>query len=484
MHEARDSRSQSPHGVAMLAALLVLGAGFGVGAYFVELRGIGLSALLAGDLAPELVLLAGAVLAMAVVVQLHVARAARRADPTRALRTMLRQALSCLEAGDGEPVAPQGLPAEMHDLVGVVAAEKNRTQEARREVQAMRREVNELLLGLERSAAAHEPLREDTQSEFGQRVARAWNDLLERRESSRRQTAPDPDSMNLDLGTSPLRMPQEAAAAELQSLSARLSRLEASVEQLRDAVRSSSMAPASAARPGMQPSVLAVPELPASEALADLRFATRPTLHRPAPEVRDEAAPSAFAPHEDTYFAGAAPEAASDEIAHSRSEVAPPSTPASASGYHEWTGRSAAQQGSWRLQEEAETALQSQQPETDAGFERTPTFGATPPAFVDDTYVAAPGARPLELQRSTPFQEAHEPEANEPSPETQADEEFRFPHFVARPGGGVEGRVAVTFEGGAAAGAAPAPAGGEAAGPAGRSLIVDLRELGAVELEE
>ncbi len=503
MSEPRDTRAQSPHGVAILAALLVLCSGFGVGTYFVELRGIGLSAMLAGELAPELVILGGAVLAMAVMVQLHVARAARRADPTRALRSTLRQALTCLDASEaGDFEALQGMPAEMHDFVGIVAAEKTRTQEAQREVQSLRREMNELLQGLERSATALEPLREDTKSEFSLRVARAWNNLLERRESSRREPHAGPVSMTLDLGGAALQLPHESPqmpAVETQDLVYRLSALEASLAQLRDEVRAAPLSRqfhAMSANPGMEASVLAVPELPADDILPDLRLSTRSTLHRAAPEPTLEDGANLFAPTDDPLPEGLSlPDsgrAEVSEIAHSRSEVAPPSTTASASGYHEWTGHSGLE-GSWRLQEEAETALQSHGADDgETGFEPTPTF--TPPAqpvFVDDTYAAPAGVHPALRQVSTPFLAAPpippETAAADPGFEIEAEPEFRFPHFVGKPGGKVEGRVAVTFEG--TRPPAPRPEADQAADAAanptaGRSLIVDLRALGAVELEE
>ena len=59
MNKQRDHKSPSPHSVAAIASLMVLVVGVGVGAYFVEFRGAGLQAIMAGAQAQEIMMLFG-----------------------------------------------------------------------------------------------------------------------------------------------------------------------------------------------------------------------------------------------------------------------------------------------------------------------------------------------------------------------------------------------------------------------------------------
>jgi hypothetical protein len=415
-------------------------AGLGTAAYFVEFRGVGFATLAAAETAPELVIVGGALLALSLVTYLGVSRALATIPGEVSVRGMLRHALTLADAPPEEIEDElDTLPSEMQDLVRMLAAQRLRSEGTGREIQSLRHEINAIQQGMQRSALSLEPLRLDGASEVGRAVATAWNQLLERVQSS----APGEDTPRQE---EPL---ADTSHLELQALRQRLEFLESRCSRLEEGMLSSQSATQS-------------PEPSFAGGTADL------ILGSSEPEV---------APAEDDALAWKMP-----PVSEAKAEVAQAPDASSPSGYHEWTGHASA--GDWKLNREAKEALEK---DADLQLESSPGFGpsfsgsgaddlvldpsgSTPPVaepFVDDTYPLSPEA----------------PRAANP-----ASSEFSLPHFVGKPAGPAEGRVEVTFDGQRRE---PNPAQDEdvSVDPDGSairpgSVIFDLRSLGAVELDD
>lgn len=469
--------------LACMASASILLSGGIVGAYFVQLRGPGWEALLAGEWLPELVLVAGVVAALAVVVHLQVLRALAATRGPASVRGMLRRALDLLGAADGEASeAYAALPAEVRELVGLFESQRTREQQGEREKQRLRQEMTDFLGALERSRSTMEPLRVEGAGELAGRVAPVWNQLLvQARQAAAALNAPMPAAMPasaVPMPASAVPMPAmaqahaavptgEAAAfaaaraAEAQAnMSRRMQELEARLSTLQEELRTLHARDAAAA--AVEPVSLFVPERPAAmpptvaaegpgaplSALPEPTFlepeevfegsdaADGPTwtdvsptavpwtgvapakstfdLSAPEPEIYAEAAPEP----EICAEATAGPE---EELRFARSEVLQPLHPtkASDSGYIEWTGASQ-QAGSWKLRDEAREVLSG-------------TTGADPESAPQ---AAAAPERTLSAAETAAAQGPANPSFD-----------HYFPHFVGKPVGDLEGRVAVSFEG-------------------------------------
>lgn len=444
MREPRDSRSKANRAVPFQAAFLLFLAGLGTAAYFVEFRGVGFATLVAAETAPELVIVGGALLALALVTHLSVSRALHTVPAETSIRSVLRHALTLADVpADQIEDEIETLPSEIQDLVRMLSAQRDRSEGTGREIQSLRHEMNAILQGMQRSTLSLEPMRLEGASEFGRAAAIAWNQMLERVQSSSRENVPSAIEQPLMQGASQLEL--QSLRQRMGTLESRCGRLEAELLSVR-----SQEDPVSGAEPTFAGE--------APDLILDAQNATLPTR-------KDEA--SAWEPPE-----------ASDSMP-TPEEI----SSASPSGYHEWTGHASA--GSWELHREAKAALET---DGDSNDDESSPFvspfsgsrsgaedlvlegGDSQPAaepFVDDTYSLSPDT---------------------PTPIDPVSGEFSFPHFVGKPAGPLEGRVEVTFEGHRRTPEAEqseelsVDPDGSASRPG--SVIFDLRSLGAVELDD
>jgi hypothetical protein len=242
MGEQRRSGSRSPHSIAAVASSLVLLVGFGVGAYFVELRGMGIQALLASEQLSEILIVCGVVAVFALVAQIAIAGSIGSASSSGFDRRLLRRVLE-MDPEDPELLDDSHLPGDMRQLVRTVSTEKARAREATHQLQILRQEINELAKGMERSVETRDPLREEQASETTARVARLWNGLMA--ESQENGASP---ARVIDTEASPLTTGVGAAAVgvvsrDLDDVSHRLGRLEGDLEKLWDVVGGTGDAP-------------------------------------------------------------------------------------------------------------------------------------------------------------------------------------------------------------------------------------------------
>jgi hypothetical protein len=520
MGDPRDRKSMSPHTTALMASFAVLLTGSAVSTYFVQVRGVGWSALFAGSLGPELVIVCGAMAALAVVVHLSVARALGAAQNAQTPRMMIRRALEVLDAPEFGATELEDLPTEVRDLVAAFAAQKSREQQLERELQAMHRGTRELVQRLEQSGAKLESLNAEAKDELATRVARAWNPLVEQvrlsRDQARAMPAAPPFSpaalFAREESDSGPRVEETSGdvARRLGELESNLSMLWNEMRGLQAFVPETSEAPANfptASQPPLlnalqksesrpmpaappmpppmfePPALVTLPETRTFEALQVVPgFAAMPEV-----VAEPEAIVSPWTAPEMPAFDSveSVPVSPAEDIRWATSEVLQPdrSTKASESGYFAWTGQST-QEGSWKLRDEAPEELRR------SDEEKTKAEAAAPHVFVDDTYpelpprlpAAPPGtAMPASPPMAAPMAPAT-PGVASPSFESH------FPHFVGKPVQQLDGRVEVSFEGSTSERPEAPRAGGTAkrSGPEtpGATPKFDLHSLGALEIDE
>ncbi len=541
MGEARERKSKSPHTTALMASFSVLLTGSAVGTYFVQLRGEGWHAMLSSNFGPELVIVCGAMAALAVVVHLSVARALGVAQSAESPRIMLRRALEVLDTPAFDGTGLEDLPDEVRDLVETFAAQKSREQQVERELQAMHRSTRELVQRLEQSGVKLEALTAEPNDELAMRVARAWNPLIEQvrqsREPGRARSAAAPlpptvlfASEHFDLDA---RVPEAPAdvARRLGELETNLSMLwnemrglqtivpeplaavtpvavtlspasqvpvapplPAALQQMSDSppmpTAPSMPMPPQMHAPHTAPALVTLPETRTFEALQEVStFAAMPEmLAEPEAIVSPWSTSASRAPAVEP-LESASP---SQDIRWATSEVLQPdrSTKASVSGYFEWTGQST-QLGSWKLRDEAPEELRR-------GAElKAEADAALPPAFVDDTYPQLPprtGKAPGTAMPAPPGAptSAVGMKAAPASPAAAGSSspsfESHFPHFVGKTVQQLDGRVEVSFEGTPRQRPETRRTDGSARPPGleakGAPPVFDLRTLGALEIDE
>ena len=537
--------------LSCMASTSILLAGFIVGTYFVQLRGPGWAAWLASGRLPELVLVGGALTALAVVVHLSVLRALAASVGPTSVRGQLRRALDLLGNGDGASSdAYAALPQEVRELVTLFETQRHREQQLEREKQCLREEMQNLVQALERCAATFEPLPASGSGEFTARVAQVWNQAVSQ---ARRVPAiatavepPVPSMLPAAFAVASAASeypawaggdtvanaePASAVSQRLQELESRLAALQHEMQALHAPAPAATAAllaaPAATAAPLVAPAApFAAPERFAAEAgdaepepewspkgrefqvetgsapnreilnplettaiepagahaahgVADseapLQLLPDPMFLEPEVELEDDASMAASTwtdvvptampwvpagpsatfdlslPEPEgmpALGAGreivAVPEPAptpEEQLRDSRSEVQQPTQPAKAgdSGYFEWTGAST-QRGSWKLLDAANEEL--------AGETVTRTSAAP---LAPRTASMAPSAPLPAVAPATNSGRA--PLATPVPPNSQSFETY-FPHFVGKPVGELEGRVAVSFEGGSSLGGA------------------------------
>ncbi len=517
MGDPRDRKSKSPHTTALMASFAVLLTGSALCTYFVQVRGAGWSAMLAGSLGPELVIVCVAIVALALVVHLSVARALGVAQNAQAPRMMIRRALEVLDAERLDATELEDVPAEVRDLVAAFATQKSREQQLERELQAMHRGTRELVQRLEQSGAKLESLSAEATDELAIRVARAWNPLVEQvrlsRDAARAMPAAAPFSpaaLFAREDSGPEAQVEEAPG----DVARRLGELESNLSMLWNEMRGlQTFVPETSEVPGkFSPASQPPPPLPIPMQMSESRPmpAAPPPLSEPPalvtlPETRTfealqvvptfAAMPEIVAEPEAIVSPWTAPEmpafdsiesvpvSQAEDIRWATSEVLQPdrSSKASESGYFEWTGQST-QKGSWKLRDEA--------PEEVRRSEEAKAEAAAPPVFVDDTYPELPPR----LQGKPPgmAMPASPPMASSGPPATPGvaspSFESHFPHFVGKPVQQLDGRVEVSFEGSTS----ERPEARRAKESARRSVPetpgatpkFDLHSLGALEIDE
>jgi hypothetical protein len=440
MREPRNSRSNANRAVPFQAAFLLLLAGLGTAAYFVEFRGAGFATLAAAETAPELVIVGGALVALALVSYLGISRALSTVPGEANVRGILRHALTLADAAPEEIEDElETLPSEIQDLVRMLVAQRLRSDGTGREIQSLRHEINAIQQGMQRSALSLEPMHLDGAGEIGRAVAGIWNQMLERVQS------PPTETMAA--------VADSSAQLEVRSLRQRLEALESRCGRLEEEMLSVQTSTPAGIDSGFGSGT---PDL----ILEDASMASAP--QDPAPAWQEPTLPTADAVQ--------APEGP---------------TTSSPSGYHEWTGHASA--GDWKLHREAQETFAKEGDaagQSPAGLETSFTSEAAGDLVLEPSDSSAPPAQPF-------VDDTYPLEAETPGAPNRPSSEFSFPHFVGKPGAPDapdEGRVEVTFEGKRQRTRAPrdeelsVDPDGSATRPG--SVIFDLRSLGAVELDD
>lgn len=465
MNKKRDHKSSSPHAVAAVASMMVLLVGIAVGAYFVEIRGDGLNAMMSGVRAQEILMLFGGLAVCTLLTQFMVAGVARPSGSQKGnVRDMVR---AVLDLDPGNPNAGRQLQSipELHELATMIAAEKSAKLDAVHQLQELRREIGALLKGMERSAVTGDPLREEQASEVCAQLAGFWNAMLsnaaapEASASPTQKTlgpgSPEPGVVHLDEASS------AAAPFAAGAVVQRVERLEQALETLQrmvhDLAHTSSVSPAAAQDASLQPP--GAPALFVPEPSAD-----PPALEIPEPDPTREVG------------LGSVPQGHRD----------PEQGTASPSGYHEWNpqahltsaadtegsdalpglessdfvapapemGGDVPQAGALTVQDPTIAREQFADGVTaaDSAFGAEPAFGVEPP----HTDTAQAPARAANSAASTTQHEEKVPatamppdsSARETSTDAEADRDFaqQFPHFVGQPADNTEGQVEVTYD--------------------------------------
>ncbi|MFQ5600983.1 MAG: hypothetical protein ACE5G2_10585 [Candidatus Krumholzibacteriia bacterium] len=532
MGEQRSSRSPSPHSVAAIASSLVLVVGLGVGTYFVELRGEGFQALMASSQALEVLILFGALAAIAITAHIAVAAAVSQSRSVSAYRSLVQRALEIDHSDPGILHEFAGVP-ELHDLVNMLMAEKSQWHELCGQIETLHDEISGLVSGMERSASSLGPMREEPLGEFGQKVTTLWNALVERVRAAEATSAsaaePSEPVELLQLDTDDVMvMVNDASAArqDIEVLSVRLGRLEHDLQRLRGpggegapqavAVESAaaeakalaerlgagtspaSDAPDAAARPQSPPRTF-------SDAVQFSGSSLRPeTLPHAEPRGVDElarvspAAPGAFGP-QGRPVAGGTPVAAGSPR--------PGEPTPDAVRFSEWAGgdtvpgadTSASSAGMSPSPFQARDPERfGPQPDSRAASHGGTSMSSGLPSGLPDAGGPPRGSAPHQPSsfQSRPFAEPPGVSAAPPAEQVPGlggreprFEDLDFPHFVGRPVVESEDRVEVTYDTDPGQAPEELPDGSllfepEPDGSTGDEPVVDLRSLGAVEFKE
>ena len=500
----RQPRALSPHSIAAMASALVLLVSLGLGVYFIEVRGSGLQAVMATGQAREIFVLFAFVGIVTIVGHLAVASAVRVSSP-RTYRLLLRQAL---EDGLENAALDDELDdvPELRELLEMAATERARAQEITQQLQAVRRDLSELLVGMERSRSQLEPLRADQTSDIALKMAQLWNALVEQ---ARRVPAMPPAGAVFvaPAPAAPLAVAQQAGAAPpvLDESAQRLGRLESELGKLWDVLAGRSAAAESI--PPLAPEALLQPEpeLPATAA-------SWGTVEAPIPgpvggDLLESvtAVDDAFAP--DRPLAGemrtrssvweprglmeplgtaAAPSAAVPPRASEPrrgSEPSVASDPSSAAV--PWNLAEPLSASAAASPFAAPSDVEMQSPTARSGV-WDPSGLVPPRGPAEDRRQPGP-ASTVPPSPGWGRAAAGSPAAAAAPPEEDFDK-LRFPHFVGKPVGRIAGRVEVTYD---ADGDTPSRLPDETLlfepedeSPAEGEPIVDLRSLGAVEFDD
>ncbi|UCE02721.1 MAG: hypothetical protein JSW67_00490 [Candidatus Latescibacterota bacterium] len=233
-----------------------------MGAYFVELRGLGIQALLESEQFTEVLVVLGVVVVFALVAQIAVASAIGPNKRSGMDRRLLRRVLE-MDPEDPELLDASDLPSDLREIVRAVSSEKQRARDATHELQVLRQEINELVKGMERSIETHDPLREEQTTETTARLARLWNGLMaESQEGGGASQTATPAATPLSAGGVGAAAAMGVVSRDLDDLTSRLGEIEGDLAKLWDVMGSGAAKP----RPHSPDSALDLqrPELPPS----------------------------------------------------------------------------------------------------------------------------------------------------------------------------------------------------------------------------
>jgi hypothetical protein len=210
--------------VALTASTVVLVAGVAAVAWFVEVRGAGVGAMLAGPQALDLAIVVGVTIALSVAAHFVVANGLRAAAGGGE-RVLLRRALE-IDVTDPDVVREfESLP-ELRELVATLVTEKAHVRDLSDRLEAVRGEIDAVTEGMRRSTTSLSRLREEGASALGVQIAVLWNGLVERVRHAEEQVA-----QAAERGAS-----ASAADGDLEALVSRLDELESDLARLRTAL--------------------------------------------------------------------------------------------------------------------------------------------------------------------------------------------------------------------------------------------------------
>jgi hypothetical protein len=228
-----------------VASFLVLLVGVGVGAYFVELRGLGIQALLESEQSTEVLVVLGVVVVFALVAQIAVASAIGPSKKSGMDRRLLRRVLE-MDPEDPELLDASDLPSDLREIVRAMSSEKQRARDATHDLQVLRQEINELVKGMERSIETHDPLREEQTTETTGRLARLWNGLMaESQEGGGASKTASATPSPLSAGGVGAAAAMGVVSRDLDDLTSRLGEIEGDLAKLWDVMGSGGAKPRS-----------------------------------------------------------------------------------------------------------------------------------------------------------------------------------------------------------------------------------------------
>ena len=485
--ERDQPRALSPYAIAAIASSLVLLVSLALAIYFIELRGAGLRAVMATGQAPEILVLFGIVGIVAIVGYLMVASAVRTSSP-RTYRLLLRQAL---EDGLENAALDDELDdvPELRELLGMAASERARAQDVTQQLNALRRDVSDLHLGMEQSTRQLEPLAENLTTDVAQQMARLWNGLLAQalQAATRTSSSSVPPSAVAPPAFAPSAFAPPGAPPRVERRqsggmsvdpgatgwpSAPLGQWASEPPQERREQPSAAETPIAGEPPALDSSEQIGPLEPELDRLWGI-FAAKSRAAQSEPEASGSGGDAASIAPEGALLSGPVPAAPWGSV-EDASEFAEPGGSGDTWGVIEPHGpvaqwNPAPSQGP--VQQDWMTAPEPPAPAAPA-----------PPAFGAGSRTARSGAAsPLPV----------DPDAD------QDFEKLRFPHFVGKPVERIEGRVEVTYEADDEntsrlpdeallfeSEEESGPESGPASGRTGVDPIVDLRSLGAVEFDD
>jgi hypothetical protein len=481
--ERDQPRVLSPYAIAAIASSLVLLVSLALAIYFIELRGAGLRALMATGQAPEILVLFGIVGIVAIVGYLMVASAVRTSSP-RTYRLLLRQAL---EDGLENAAIDDELDdvPELRELLGMAASERARAQDVTQQLNALRRDVSDLHLGMEQSTRQLEPLAENLTSDVAQQMARLWNGLLAQALQAATRT-PSAAPIAPSAVAPPTFAAPEARPREERRKSAGMQVDPGATEwpsappnqwvserpQDRREQPSAVETPSAGEPPTRESSERSVPLESELDRLWGI-FAAKSRTAQSEPEASGSSGDAASIAPEGALYSEPVPEAPWGSV-EDASEFAAP-------------GGSA---DTWGVIEPHGPVAQWNPPPSPGPVQQDWMTAPEPPA------PAAPAAPASGAGGRT----ARSGEAPLLPVDPDADQDFeklRFPHFVGKPVGHIDGRVEVTYEADDEntsrlpdeallfeAEEESGPESGPKLGRTGVDPIVDLRSLGAVEFDD
>ena len=261
MGKPRSSSAPSPSSIASLSTALMMVTCVGLAFYFGELRGPGLQSFVTGSRVIETGVLCGILVALVVSAHLAIVNSVRQSRASSPYRGLVRRASQCDVENPSVANEFEAAP-EVADLVRRLVSQHERIADLGGELDALRSEIQGLAAGMRRSKDDLRPVRQDALDATSAEITRIWNELLERVRTAPAGAAGiaasgiaavgefgavelgaasgDADELGVERFTP---TPHDRAFAltppsvEARELSARIERLESTLQQLNDQVR-------------------------------------------------------------------------------------------------------------------------------------------------------------------------------------------------------------------------------------------------------